>query len=173
MRTWGRKPGLAPLCLGDILVALVWRSPTFWHWYSVTVVVLSSAVDSEKVTPRRARRVPACARAQASNSVLWRAAARARGPRLPTWRVFPPRFPGSGVRTSSLHCSANSEPRAGPLFNRDGCLSTELLPLVCLLHAIRVDNFALLAPAMYVITLICITAGIKLYRTYWHRHKAV
>lgn len=42
-------------------------------------------------------------------SVLRRAAANARGPRLATWRVFPPRFPGSGVRTSSLHCSANSE----------------------------------------------------------------
>ncbi|CAB3256658.1 unnamed protein product [Arctia plantaginis] len=107
--------------------------------------MLSSAVDSENVTPRRARRVPACARAQASGSVLQRAAADARGPRLPTWRVFPPRFPGSGVRTSSLHCSANSELRAGPLFNRDGCLSTELLRLACLPYALPVDNFALLA----------------------------
>lgn len=81
------------------------RSPTFWHWNSVTVAV-SSTVDSENVTPRRAR-LTSCARAQA-----WSACFGARPNALAgrDWRVRAfslPRFP-SGMRTSSLHCSTNS-----------------------------------------------------------------
>lgn len=81
------------------------RSPTFWHWNSVTVAV-SSTVDSENVTPRRAR-LTSCARAQA-----WSACFGARPDALAgrDWRVRAfslPRFP-TGMRTSSLHCSTNS-----------------------------------------------------------------
>lgn len=53
-------------------------SPTFWHWISVTVAVLPSAVDSENVTPRRAARVAACARAQASRGASARGRSRSR-----------------------------------------------------------------------------------------------
>lgn len=116
-------------------------SPTFWHWISVTVAVLPpSSVDSEKVTPRRARRVSssaACARAQASRGASARGRSRSRPETAEQFARFPSRaFPAAGgVRTSSLHCSANSggaegwaaiQPRWARAFQRR---RAKLLPL--------------------------------------------